>query len=675
MITKKVKFSEDMLKLSKIYPLRQGARGIPSHSLLTMRIRSIPFDTWLVLLVMVAVVGYSTTVVLGPFDGDSGEFQYMPRLLGIPHPTGYPLYLLLGWFWSWLPIGETLALRLNLFSTFWAVITLALLFIAARKSGAHPFSAWCGALAMGLLVPFWLYAGLAAVYTLHTALLMGALFLWWQWSALVRKSLPATRWLYSAALLTGLALTNHPTALFLVPALLLFLLVHGKFVWQQHSIRQWLIAGSLFAVCGLVYLYVPFRLWTIGTGEYLGGLQESIAKGYIAPFLQWNLSSVLEYITGQSLLGSYGVEWGLLFTRLPALWLELFGAIWVFLGSVGSVVHARRNWRGWLLGAFLFVVAAGYAVTYDAEFQSRNQIAHLEGHLMAALLVFAFWVAQGTDGIFSLVVRRYALPNLVTAGLAIVATLTALLPWRTTELPTHAAQVQSNAIRAYWSEVLAYPLEEGAALTGHWGDLTAFWYFQNGEGRRPDLWAIFPPNLDQVEKWVEESRRPLYLAGPLLDWSPTLSERYDLTPWGILVRIAPKEEPPILPQMTPRLVQFGDQLQLLGYRAETSHTGKLQLWLSWKTLTSTSRDWSVSLRIHSSDGNLLLQEDGRLASLWYPDGTLPPHKDILTVFDVDLPPSLPPDTVAQLVVYDPATVAPLVTPEGHQVVELGVIAP
>ena len=48
--------------------------------------------------------------------GDGGEFQFVPYLLGVAHPTGYPLYTLLGWLWSHLlPVGDV-AYRMNLFS-------------------------------------------------------------------------------------------------------------------------------------------------------------------------------------------------------------------------------------------------------------------------------------------------------------------------------------------------------------------------------------------------------------------------------------------------------------------------------------------------------------------------------------------------------------------------------
>lgn len=77
-------------------------------------------------------------------------------------------------------------------------------------------------------------------------------------------------------------------------------------------------------------------------------------------------------------------------------------------------------------------------------------------------------------------------------------------------LPTAADREQSQAIARYWTEVLAYPLKPEAALTSHWGDLTAFWYFQHGEGLRPDLWAIFPPEAGLIDAWLEQSGRPLW---------------------------------------------------------------------------------------------------------------------------------------------------------------------
>ena len=63
---------------------------------------------------LLVLVGY--VVTLGPTVTfwDAGEFIATSRILGIPHPPGTPLFVLLDHVWSWLvPIGQY-AYRSNL---------------------------------------------------------------------------------------------------------------------------------------------------------------------------------------------------------------------------------------------------------------------------------------------------------------------------------------------------------------------------------------------------------------------------------------------------------------------------------------------------------------------------------------------------------------------------------
>ena len=54
-----------------------------------------------------ALALYASTLAPTVLAGDGGEFQFVPYLLGVAHPTGYPLYTLLGWLWSHLlPFGD-----------------------------------------------------------------------------------------------------------------------------------------------------------------------------------------------------------------------------------------------------------------------------------------------------------------------------------------------------------------------------------------------------------------------------------------------------------------------------------------------------------------------------------------------------------------------------------------
>ena len=61
---------------------------------------------------------YIRTLAPGLLSGDSAEFQTLAYTLGMTHPTGYPIYVLLAHVFTLLPFGD-MAWRVNLFSAFW----------------------------------------------------------------------------------------------------------------------------------------------------------------------------------------------------------------------------------------------------------------------------------------------------------------------------------------------------------------------------------------------------------------------------------------------------------------------------------------------------------------------------------------------------------------------------
>ena len=135
-------------------------------------------DGWIaVLLGGGAFLLYLATLAPTVLAGDPGEFQFVPYLLGIAHPTGYPLYCLLGWAWSHLlPLGDP-AFRMNLFSAFWAALAVGLLYPTARLllrqalptclPGNQRLLAALAAATFALTPTFWSQAVIAEVYSLH----------------------------------------------------------------------------------------------------------------------------------------------------------------------------------------------------------------------------------------------------------------------------------------------------------------------------------------------------------------------------------------------------------------------------------------------------------------------------------------------------------------------------
>ncbi|MCB0093607.1 MAG: DUF2723 domain-containing protein, partial [Caldilineaceae bacterium] len=70
------------------------------------------------------------TLAPGLLAGDPGEFQFAAWRLGLAHPTGYPLYMMLGWIWqhSLALVGVNPATALNALSALCAAVAVALLY-------------------------------------------------------------------------------------------------------------------------------------------------------------------------------------------------------------------------------------------------------------------------------------------------------------------------------------------------------------------------------------------------------------------------------------------------------------------------------------------------------------------------------------------------------------------
>ena len=128
------------------------------------------------------------------FD-DSLEFQLVTYQLGIAHPTGYPLYTLLGKLFTFIPAGGDVAYRVNLLSAFFGAATVALLYLLIvrlssgsmekNQSSTLPFfpsslsahlGGIIGALLFAISPVFWQQATIAEVYTLNAFFVATLLF-------------------------------------------------------------------------------------------------------------------------------------------------------------------------------------------------------------------------------------------------------------------------------------------------------------------------------------------------------------------------------------------------------------------------------------------------------------------------------------------------------------------
>jgi tetratricopeptide (TPR) repeat protein len=187
------------------------------------------------------------------YVGDSGELVTAVHLLGIPHPTGYPLYVLLGKLWTLLlPFGGV-AWRMSLFSAACAAAACALLFLLLRRrAGVHPAAALLAALLLAFAPSFWGEANVQRVYALNALFVVLATWAAWRW-----YDERSARALALAAFLCGLGASNHTFLAVQALALAIFALSVEPALLRRP--REILLAGAALLVGLLPYLYLPLR--------------------------------------------------------------------------------------------------------------------------------------------------------------------------------------------------------------------------------------------------------------------------------------------------------------------------------------------------------------------------------------------------------------------------------
>ena len=163
---------------------------------------------------------------------DCGEFIATARTLGIPHPPGAPLFLLLGRFFSMIPFFGDIGARVNLISTLASAATVMLTYLITLRfiilyrrtdpdvwSTAEKISAYGGAviaaLALALSDSFWFNAVEAEVYGLSsffTAMVLWLILRWYE-----EEPEPGhERWLLLVMYMMGLSIGVHLLSLLAV---------------------------------------------------------------------------------------------------------------------------------------------------------------------------------------------------------------------------------------------------------------------------------------------------------------------------------------------------------------------------------------------------------------------------------------------------------------------------
>ncbi|MBD3266672.1 DUF2723 domain-containing protein [bacterium] len=261
------------------------------------------------------------------FTGDSVKFQYIGKVLGICHPTGYPLFIAISHLFSHIPI-QTLAFRANLQSMVFALIALGLLYgLIYRATGRIGLSLALAVFAGGTNA-VWTYACAAEVYSLHLALLMGIAWAVYSWD----RNPSDTRLCWVFILLT-LGFLHHLLTVTLLPAL-------AYLLWAR---RKEIHFDPLFRV-GIVLSIGLF----IGThGLWYSHIQSS---PYYMDYPIPDVPSYLHYILGGTFQQNF---------------VNNTAGLHIFMGIVDLMFDLVKEWGPFFL---VFIVACGYFLWKGSHF-------------------------------------------------------------------------------------------------------------------------------------------------------------------------------------------------------------------------------------------------------------------------------------------------------------------
>ena len=440
---------------------------------------------WVAVLVFgVVMTIYLLTLAPTITNEDGPEFVTAIHVLGIPHPPGFPLYLLLGKLFTLIPLG-TIGWRVNLMSAVFGALTVSLLYLIIQKTIGHRVISFLVSLLLPFSLVFWSQSVTAEVYTLNTFFVALLILLLLNWQVNQKD-----KYLLWFAFLYGLSLTNHTMSVVLAPAFALFiLLVNRKIIFNWRLILKMFL---LFLLGLSVYLYIPLRAW-----------QQAVYNW--GPITSW--PDVWAHITRAkyddlSPFSNYYSKTGIALAFLLEIYQQFFWPT-ILLAIGGLVYFWQKNKPLATLSIAIFILNS-FGLIYLRKYGFALGVEHTyRVYYLPAYLMLVWWLAVVSNYLFNFL-RELLKNNLRLQKLALVLFFLVLL-----SLPVSFLLInfEKNDLSDYWlnynyTKALLESLEpnslyyfayDGSLQTDT--EVFSLLYFKMVENFRPDVDVISEHNF------------------------------------------------------------------------------------------------------------------------------------------------------------------------------------
>ncbi|MFN8451235.1 MAG: DUF2723 domain-containing protein, partial [Anaerolineae bacterium] len=431
------------------------------------------------------------TVVPTVYEFDSAELAIGAATLGLVHAPGYPLYLLIGHLFTWLPIGDA-AFRVNLFSVFSLALSAPLLYTVLRRLRVERWAAISAALTFVCLYDIWL-SGIAAEVYAPQVVTLGLLAYTLTW--LLEDNVSARR-ASGIGFAFGIAVAMAPSSILFAPAVALAFVLK-RVSWQRCLLGA--LAACLVFGCSLAYF--PIRYAADPALNLLGAYD---ASGVFQPVNLQTVDGIVWVLRGAQFEGLFFAQ------GTPFALSELVDGLGVIFGNylgVGfaiGLVGVIALWRQ-RRGLFLIWLTAWMPYTY---FYSQYGAVDRDTMFGPSLLTWTLALAFGW-----MWVRTFVKPVVMTALLIGLPALT---------FGANLVAIQGRAhteVRSY-AETVIRAIPENALVFGDWKTIVPLQYLQIVEGQRQDLQLrnlfLFEeaPLKAYLASETAEQRRPVVFLEP-----------------------------------------------------------------------------------------------------------------------------------------------------------------
>lgn len=442
---------------------------------------------------------------------DGGDLATAVALDGVPHPTGYPLYLASGKLFAFLDSDPARALTLA--TALWGALAAGVLSLAVYRfnrqllwqpvpvaTGTRLLEIAClsGGLLAGLSLAFaplvWSQALIIEIYSLNLLLLASMLLAlaWW------REKTDSAGRLYVLALAAGLALGHHRTAIFSLLAIAICMYLAGRAGKEtDRPLFNRKRLGAAAVVLALAALLPSLTILMRG-GHNPGSNWSDLSWNNPASFWQYlsgsDYRNLLFAAPLSQSLGRVAASAGMLFQQFGLMGLALG---WSGLAVAGLSMPQYRP-LAWLVSLGLL----GHLV-FAAVYAADNSQVYL-------IPFFAFWAVASGFGLawISLTgLARWPRYRRTLAGLALAAALA--LPG--ISLAANYSRLNLNQDRSaeVWAKAQLDAAPARAILITNQDTATfALWYVQYVQNYRPEIAIIESRLLDTP--WYRNNLARLY---------------------------------------------------------------------------------------------------------------------------------------------------------------------